>query len=221
MGGLAELIAGAISMGVGGFLASQSERDHFRYLRAQTQERVQRSCDGEMEREVHAVLGPLGVEEKLSVSLAGCLRKVEDEMIGSPPNGVVGGGGGLESAGGLKWSADVGLTAFLLKFSEGLEEVPTRRLYISAFTIGAGYFFGGLIPLIPYFFLEQVQTALMYSCIVTGIILLIFGAIKTHFTGATGGWKGYLWGAVSMLAVGGSAAAAAFGIVRALEGAGD
>ncbi|KAG8842018.1 hypothetical protein FRB96_006451 [Tulasnella sp. 330] len=222
MGGLAELIAGAISMGVGGFLASQSERDHFRYLRAHTQERVQRSCDGEMEREVHAVLGPLGVEEKLSVSLALNLRRVEDEMIQNPSNGKNtirdGVNGGLESAGGLKWSDDVGLTAFLLKFGEGLEEVPTRRLYISALTIGSGYFFGGLIPLLPYFFIHEVQTALMYSCIVTGIILLIFGAFKTHYTGATGGWKGYLWGAMTMLMVGGSAAGAAFAIVRALEG---
>lgn len=99
-----------------------------------------------------------------------------------------------------------------------IEEVPTRRLYISALTIGSGYFFGGLIPLIPYFFLDSVQTALMYSCVVTGIILLVFGAFKTHYTGAAGGWKGYLWGAVSMLAVGGGAAGAAFGIVRALEG---
>ncbi|KAG8893301.1 hypothetical protein FRB99_002067, partial [Tulasnella sp. 403] len=86
VGGLAELIAGAISMGVGGFLASQSERDHFRYLRQQTRERVQRSCEGEIEREVHAVLGPLGVEEKLSMQLADNLRRVEDEMYtaGSP-----------------------------------------------------------------------------------------------------------------------------------------
>ncbi|KAG8768932.1 hypothetical protein FRC12_005266, partial [Ceratobasidium sp. 428] len=59
IGGVAELIAGAISMGVGGFLASQAERDHFRYLRRTTRDRVLRSCSGEMEREVHAVLGPV------------------------------------------------------------------------------------------------------------------------------------------------------------------
>jgi len=98
-----------------------------------------------------------------------------------------------------------------------IEEVPTRRLYISAFTIGMGYFVGGLVPLIPYFFITPAQTALIYSSIVTGIILLIFGAVKTHVTGATGGVGGYIWGAVSMLAVGGGAAAAAFGIVKAME----
>ncbi|TFY73816.1 hypothetical protein EWM64_g10194, partial [Hericium alpestre] len=51
LGGVAELIAGAISMGIGGFLASQAERDHYRYLRRATSARVLRSCDGEMERE--------------------------------------------------------------------------------------------------------------------------------------------------------------------------
>ncbi|KAG8893891.1 hypothetical protein FRB99_001653 [Tulasnella sp. 403] len=127
------------------------------------------------------------------------------------------GHGGLEDGGSLKWSNDVGITAFLLKFGEGMEEIPTRRLYASAFTIGMGYFIGGLVPLIPYFFVTPAQTALVYSSIVTGIILLIFGAVKTHVTGATGGWRGYMWGAVSMLAVGGGAAAAAFGIVKALE----
>ncbi|KIO18701.1 hypothetical protein M407DRAFT_246407 [Tulasnella calospora MUT 4182] len=231
LGGLAELIAGAISMGIGGFLASQSERDHFRYLRQQTRERVQRSCGGEMEREVHGVLGPLGVDEKVSMAVAENLRKVEDEMLaanggycapeqnnvgGRPLNGSANGDveGGADR---LKWSEDVGLTAFLLKFSEGMEEVPTKRLYISALTIGSGYFFGGLIPLMPYFFIDDVQTALIYSCIVTGVILLIFGAVKTYVTGASGGYRGYAWGAISMLMVGGGAAAAAFGIVKALE----
>lgn len=55
--------------------------------------------------------------------------------------------------------------------------------------------------------------------IFTGIILLIFGAVKQHVTGAKGGFTGYLWGAVSTLCVGGAAAGAAFAIVRALESA--
>jgi hypothetical protein len=55
--------------------------------------------------------------------------------------------------------------------------------------------------------------------IVTGIVLLVFGAIKQHVTGAAGGFTGYLWGAVSTLCVGGAAAGAAFAIVKALEAA--
>lgn len=97
------------------------------------------------------------------------------------------------------------------------EEVPDRRLYISAFTIGMGYLLGGLIPLLPYFFIPRAQIALIYSSVITGIVLLIFGAVKSHVTGAGVGTYGYVYGAVSTLFVGGLAAGAAFAIVRMLE----
>lgn len=61
--------------------------------------------------------------------------------------------------------------------------------------------------------------ALIYSCILTGVVLLIFGAVKARVTGAAGrGFAGYAYGAVSTLLVGGAAAAAAYGLVKALEG---
>jgi vacuolar iron transporter family protein len=102
-----------------------------------------------------------------------------------------------------------------------LEEVPTRRLYLSAFTIGMGYLIGGAIPLFPYFFIPTAHIALIYSSILTGIVLLIFGAVKARITGAASkGAGGYVWGAVSTLAVGGAAAAAAYGIVALLEAKG-
>ncbi|KZV93917.1 DUF125-domain-containing protein [Exidia glandulosa HHB12029] len=217
LGGVAELIAGAISMGIGGFLASQAERDHYYYQRTQTSARVLRSCDGEMQREVHAVLGPVGIDETLSTKIALKLREVELDARGVRPGTRVSSIPDTE-AGELRWSADVGLTAFLLKFGEGLEEVPTRRLYTSAFTIGMGYLLGGLIPLLPYFFTPKASVGLLYSCLLTAFVLLIFGAVKTHVTGGTGGFKGYAWGAVSTLAVGGCAAGAAWGVVKALEG---
>ncbi|KAJ7662206.1 membrane fraction protein [Mycena polygramma] len=217
LGGVAELIAGAISMGIGGFLASQAERDHYRFLRDTTAARVVRSCDGEMEREVAEVLAPIGVDERTCRAVARCLREVEVPSASS--NRVS--AHDLESNESLRWSKEVGLTPFLLKFGAGLEEVPTRRLYISAFTIGAGYLIGGIIPLLPYFFIPRAHVALMYSALVTGIVLLVFGAVKARVTGAGVGTGGYVWGAVSTLLVGGIAAAAAFGIVKALEGGGD
>ncbi|KAI0315289.1 VIT family-domain-containing protein [Amylostereum chailletii] len=219
LGGVAELIAGAISMGIGGFLASQAERDHYRYLRRQTNARVLRSCDGEMEREVHAVLGPVGVEEKVSRQVAHNLMEVEmgEHAISRTASSSASASEDEESGGLLKWSQDVGVTAFLLKFGEGLEEVPTRRLYLSALTIGMGYLLGGLIPLLPYFFIARAHVALIYSCIFTGIVLLIFGAVKARITGAGGGAGGYIWGAVSTLLVGGAAAGAAYGIVALME----
>lgn len=97
------------------------------------------------------------------------------------------------------------------------EEVPTSRLYGSAITIGLGYLIGGIIPLIPYFFFARAHMALIYSCILTGFVLLVFGAVKARVTGAGKGAKGYLWGAVSTLLVGGAAAAAAYAIVALLE----
>jgi VIT1/CCC1 family predicted Fe2+/Mn2+ transporter len=131
LGGVAELIAGALSMGIGGFLAAQAERDHFRHLRRATAARVMRSCDGEMEREVHAVLGPVGVDEALSRKVAAALLKVEEDHHAA--GGSVGRGApaGIED-GGLRWSKDVGLSAFLLRFGEGLEEVPNRRMWVSS-----------------------------------------------------------------------------------------
>ncbi|CAA7261885.1 unnamed protein product [Cyclocybe aegerita] len=223
LGGIAELIAGAISMGIGGFLASQAERDHYRYLQKQTAERVRRSCAGEMEREVLEVLGPVGVDGGTCRRVAGCLREVEAEGEG---DALLGEGRREPSAasdvesGSLRWSKEVGLTAFLLKFGQGLEEIPNRRMYISAFTIGMGYLIGGLIPLLPYFFIPRAHVALIYSSLITGLVLLIFGAVKSRVTGAAMDLAGYAWGAVSTLMVGGLAAAAAFGIVKALEGSG-
>jgi vacuolar iron transporter family protein len=92
-----------------------------------------------------------------------------------------------------------------------------QRVYGSAMTIGLGYLIGGFIPLLPYFFIRQAHIALLYSCVVTGIILLIFGAVKAHITGAGRSMKEYVYGAVSTLLVGGAAAGAAYSIVKALE----
>ncbi|KIP05608.1 hypothetical protein PHLGIDRAFT_14405 [Phlebiopsis gigantea 11061_1 CR5-6] len=219
LGGIAELVAGAISMGIGGFLAAQAERDHYRYLQKQTAARVIRSCDGEMEREVYGVLGPIGVNEATSRLVAKHLRDVEMDSGGEGSDSASS-DTRVEEGSALRWSKSVGLTAFLLKFGEGLEEVTTARMYISAFTIGMGYLLGGIIPLLPYFFVPRARTALIYSSIVTGIVLLLFGAVKARITGAAGrGAGGYIWGAFSTLLVGGAAAAAAYGLVAALEGA--
>ena len=95
-------------------------------------------------------------------------------------------------------------------------------MYTSAFTIGLGYPVGGFILLLPYFNSFSIETfrGLIYSCILTGTVLLIFGAVKARVTGATtaeGGIRSYVWGALSTLMVGGAAAGAAYGIVAALE----
>lgn len=108
-------------MGIGGFLASQAERDHYRYLKHHTAARVIRSCEGEMEREVRDVLGPIGVDDKTCSAVARCLRDVE--VVETDDAGTVNGPSSRvpdEEEGKLRWSSDVGLTAFLLKFGLGL-----------------------------------------------------------------------------------------------------
>ncbi|ORY80749.1 membrane fraction protein [Leucosporidium creatinivorum] len=221
--GVAELVSGALSMGVGGYLSAQAERDHYRFMKKQTRERVQRSCAGEMEREVSAILSPLGVDDTIS-------RRALNAIARRPKFSGMGGGRDeertsllrgaiLESANGED-DDEKGLTAFLLKFGEGMEETTDSRLFISAITIGLAYFLGGLVPLMPYFFIESARQALYWSIGITTIVLLVFGAFKTFFTGAEIGIRGYTYGSLVTLLVGGAAAGASFGIVRALEGGG-
>ena len=62
------------------------------------------------------------------------------------------------------------------------EEVPRSRLYVSALTIGLSYFIGGLIPLIPYMAKSSPTEGLIISCVVTGVVLFLFGGFKTYFT---------------------------------------
>lgn len=116
LGGIAELIAGAISMGIGGFLASQAERDHFRFLKRHTSTRVLRSCVGEVEREVYAILGPVGVDEQTAQAVARCLLNAECDTSRLDANG----GSEDEEQQQLIEKEDVGVTPFLLKFGEGL-----------------------------------------------------------------------------------------------------
>ncbi|POW16177.1 hypothetical protein PSHT_06814 [Puccinia striiformis] len=253
VGGIAELISGAISMGIGGCLASEAERDHFKFLQKTTQDRVRRSCSGEMEREVHEVLGPIGLDESISRTVAAALLRVESEAEESTDDtmeestahwvlrasltvslwirhwiarlDVIFSEFHQASKNGLAICSDplyrstkhVGITAFLLKFGEGLEEVPESRLYISALTIGLSYFVGGLVPMAPYFFIESAQIALYWSIGIMFITLLIFGVFKAYFTGAKIGLMGYLKASSATIIVGGAAAAASWLIVKTLE----
>ena len=188
-----------------------------------------------MEKEVFAILGPVGVDEHAARAVAKCLWNIERNATDIANIGTTTPIGDEEKqiTGKRK---DVGLTSFLLKFGQGLgmwhlcsflsphktyylrlEEVPTKRLYISAMTIGIGYLIGGVIPLLPYIFISRANVALLYSCILTGAVLLVFGGVKARVTGAANGQLGYLWGALSMLMVGGAAAAAAYGMVVLVE----
>jgi vacuolar iron transporter family protein len=117
----------------------------------------------------------------------------------------------------------VALKDFLLRHHFSITEPPDNRAYISAVTLGIAYILGGIIPLMPYFFVTEVNKALFISIGLMAFVLLIFGYAKT---GVVRGWRGRanilagVKGSIQMLIVGAVAAGAAVGLVRAVNSAG-
>ena len=109
---------------------------------------------------------------------------------------------------------------FLMRFHYELPKPASERAYVSAITIAAGYFFGGLLPLLPYFFVEfdELSKAFWWSVLTMALALFAFGYVKTCIVQ---GWMGRnnilsgVQGAIQMMAVGGVAASAAMGLVKA------
>ena len=151
--GLAEVAAGAIAMGLGGYLAARSEHDHYAAeLRRERQEI--RDVPEHEEREVIEILETygLGLDEA---------RKVTETLKRDPDRWV----------------------DFMMRFELGLEAPKAGRAYRSAATIGGAYCLGGLVPLAPYVAIADVQTALLVSAAVTAASLLGFGGVKGWLTG--------------------------------------
>ena len=127
-----------------------------------------------------------------------------------------------ETSAALRDSPDR-LKEFLLTFHHKQTEPDTNQAWISALTLALGYFIGGFIPLIPYFCVDKVLVALYYSIGVMGVTLAVFGYIKTCIVR---GWTGRenviagIKGGIQMIVVGGLAAGAAIGLVRAIDHAG-
>lgn len=109
-----------------------------------------------------------------------------------------------------------------MRFGHCAQEPASNRAAVSALTIAAGYFFGGLLPLMPYFFVSEacVDLALWISVGVMAVALFVFGYAKTC---AVGGWTGRdrVWdgivGGAEMVVVGGAAAGAAMGLVKLFD----
>ena len=101
---------------------------------------------------------------------------------------------------------------FMMRFELGLERPDKNRALQSAFIIGISYVIGGLIPLTAYFFNESAKEGLIYSSVITLICLVVFGLIKSKLTG-----QPLFKGALRVAFVGAIAAAAAFGIAKAIS----
>lgn len=190
-GGLAELIAGGISMGLGGYLGAKSESEGYQAAFAETKAIV-RDDQGKAEAMVKGAFESFDLPASALQALTTSLAEKPDQMVD-----------------------------FLMKFSHQLAEADyaPSRAYISGLTISAGYFFGGLVPLLPYLFFARVQSAFAGSVIVMMVALFAFGWVKTALVGESNRWVCMRNGA-QMVVMGGVAAGAAMGCVKAVGGSG-
>ena len=151
--GLAEIAAGSIAMGLGGYLAAKSDAEHY----AKERERERREVDEiphEEMREVAEVFQEYGLSMEETWPIVEALRKQPKKWID-----------------------------FMMRFELGLEKPDPKRALTSAITIGGAYAAGGFVPLAPYMFTTDTSTALLVSIMVTLVTLFIFGFIKGRFTG--------------------------------------
>ena len=153
--GLAEIAAGSIAMGLGGYLAARGDAEHYASERRREEEEVVEKPDAERE-EVAEVFRGYGLTE---AEIAPVLRAFEER-----PKAWV---------------------DFMMRFELGLEEPDPKRALRSALTIAVSYIVGGLVPLAPYMLLHEAHVALTVSIGVTLAALAIFGGVKGHFTGTS------------------------------------
>jgi VIT1/CCC1 family predicted Fe2+/Mn2+ transporter len=151
--GLAEIAAGSISMGLGGFLAGRSEVEHYQVEEAREKQETLEVPDLEVE-EVKSVFRDYGLNEEQ-------MAPVVKALVANPE----------------KW------VEFMMRFELGLTAPDPRRAWQSAITIALSYALSGFIPLSPYILLNSVNRALYVSAGVTLTALFIFGYIKGRITG--------------------------------------
>jgi VIT1/CCC1 family predicted Fe2+/Mn2+ transporter len=150
--GLAEIVAGSIAMGLGGYLAARSDVEHYASERAREQREV-REIPGDEAAEVMQVLQDYGLRPDEARPVVEALKKRPEAWVD-----------------------------FMMRFELGLERPDPKRARVSALTIGLSYVGGGLVPLAPYFFTKTPATGLVVSIAVTLLALLVFGYIKGTFT---------------------------------------
>lgn len=187
-GGMAELVSGAISMGLGGYLAAKSELDY--YKSEVKKEKLEFFKKPELiNQDAAEIMLELGASEQ---TIASFLRDLDLQ----PKN----------------------LIDFVIRFGKGLEEPAEGREITSALTIGTGYFLGGFVPLIPYFFCDVVKTGLIVSVIVMMVTLFIFGYVKTIVSlGDDCGTQRKVLEGLQMVVIGSVAAGAAWTLVYFID----
>ncbi|GAB3759806.1 VIT1/CCC1 transporter family protein [Spirosoma pomorum] len=171
--GVAEIVAGSIAMGLGGYLAGRTEVDHYESERRREVAEVESVPERE-KQEVRDIFADMGLNAALQEAIADELAKDK-----------------------TKW------VDFMMKYELGLDEPDPRRATKSALTIGLSYVVGGLVPLLPYLMLSHPHDALVYSCGLTLLCLFVFGFFKSKVTGqppVSGAIKVTIIGAVAAAA---------------------
>ena len=168
--GFAEIAAGSIAMGLGGYLAARSDAEH--YARERLRELAEvREKPLEEEKEIHELFMKYGLSPEDSGPVVAALRNRPEAWVD-----------------------------FMMRFELGLEKPDPKRALRSAATIASAYVAGGLIPLAPYFFAETTRSGLWMSSVATLVALFVFGFVKGRFTGtvpARSAWQTTLIGGVA------------------------
>ncbi len=151
--GLAEIAAGSIAMGLGGYLAAKGDAEHFEHELAREKSEIVEFHDVEVQ-EVRDVFESYGLTKDESSVVAESLSKRPADWV-----------------------------AFMMRFELGLEAPERGRAWKSALTIALAYVVGGLVPLSAYILMSDVQAALRSSVLVTLIALAVFGGVKGRFNG--------------------------------------
>lgn len=152
--GLAEIAAGSIAMGLGGYLAARTDEEHYK---------------AELERERREVIE---LPDREREEVADILKEwgIPDEYVAPTVDAI--------SRDHKRW------VDFMMKYELGLEEPEPKRARNSSLTIGISYIIGGIIPLAPYMFTSDSFAALLVSVVITLLALFVFGFIKGKYTGS-------------------------------------
>jgi len=156
--GIAEIAAGSIAMGLGGYLAGKTEQDHYK-------SEVKREYD-EVENLRHVEIAETK-EFFANIGLSPELQEKATEEIAMDKD---------------RW------VDFMMKYELGLDKPDPARARKSALNIGISYIIGGIIPLSPYFFIRDSAEALKFSVVATLICLFVFGYFKSRVTGVNAFW---------------------------------
>lgn len=151
--GIAEIVAGSIAMGLGGYLAGKTEQEHYQSELKREYDEVENVPERER-AEVKLIFAEYGLNESSQNTIVDELAKDKDKWVD-----------------------------FMMKYELGLEKPDVNRAKNSAITIGISYIIGGLIPLSAYFFTQTPYQGLLVSALLTVICLFIFGYFKSKVTG--------------------------------------